>query len=127
MPKFTEYFEDTQAQIVYLLLKRQHDNEDDEADMWLVERFVNGREHGYTIHAVQGYGVGESLYVSFSENRNSDQIVVYPYQHETCSEQDYKTRTIRFPAEAFSEAAEWIGLYLTGHKMFTQDAWSDAE
>jgi len=137
MPKFTEYFEDAQAQMVYLLLKHQHDTDDaNDADQWLVERFVNGREHGYTVHGMPLWGGSGSRYVSFSEYRNTDQIVVYPYWHETGSEQDYRTKTIWFPAGAFAEVAEWIGLYLTGKKVFTPDPehpeskqgiWTDTE
>lgn len=36
--------------------------------------YQNGREHGYKLH---GYISAHSIYIAFSENRNSDEIVVY--------------------------------------------------
>ena len=39
-----------------------------------VDAYSNGREQGFCIH---GYFEGESVVISFAENRNSDNIVVY--------------------------------------------------
>lgn len=72
--------------------------------------FENCRERGYTIYrSVSGIG-GKQLYVNFAENRNSDDIVVYPFNwdHEDEKEVNYRTKSKYFGALQFQEAADFI-------------------
>lgn len=82
---------------------------------WL-ESYCNGREQGYCIHG--GYTTEKQ--VCFSENRNSDDIVVYPKgkQHERFSmqgnvpsEESYREAKY-FRYDESDGAAEFIVQYL---------------
>lgn len=52
-------------------------NDDDQVDRFHVEAYSNGREQGYHIRGWADDIGCEGLGISFSENRNSDHIVVY--------------------------------------------------
>ena len=64
-------------QVAFTVLScvEQQLNSDDDVSLFHVECYANGREHGF---AIKGYGVVKGGFgVAFSENRNSDSIVVY--------------------------------------------------
>lgn len=74
--------------------------------------FQNGREHGFSI---LNFNANAKKQVSFSENRNSDEIVVYyGTAYETfdinnlpMTDEDWKRKKY-FEPEEYEEAAEFI-------------------
>ena len=58
--------------LVELILSGMEDEEESGFSSLMVEMYANGREHGYQIHKWD-----MKRAVCFSENRNSDTIVVY--------------------------------------------------
>ena len=74
-----------------------------------IECFDNCREQGYVI---KHYSAGRAFHVAFSENRSSDDIVVYTYYdcafpHNNPKDWESVThKTFRY--DAFGEAAKYI-------------------
>ena len=58
------------------------------------ECFDNCREQGFVLK-VFSYALGDQLFIAFSENRNSDEIVVYCYKNA------------RFPQNLPATDADW--------------------
>jgi hypothetical protein len=81
----------------------------------VVSCYQNGRENGFS---VKFYPNAESLSsnrsVTFSENRNSDQIVVYldDNSNQGLSDKGYESRKF-FPWNGFEKAADYCVKHLT--------------
>ena len=78
------------------------------------ETFDNCREQGYTLHAMALSVSGPTrLYISFSECRNSDDIVVYVYHHAQWGNNmpqgdlDWNDKKC-FPVGEYDQAAQYI-------------------
>ena len=92
------------AQIVLDILDEALANDDEKMDCYL-QMYCNGREQGYTV-----FNWDNNVMVSFSENRNSDQIVVYvgPCNPlDTLSLEQFKNAKY-FECNAYPEAANWV-------------------
>jgi hypothetical protein len=79
------------------------------------EGYENGREHGFHVYRTPY----TDRSVSFSENRNSDAIVVYygegyqfNMQGNGPSDQMYRERSKYFGGSEYVQAANWIKSYL---------------
>lgn len=79
-----------------------------------VEPYLNGRESGFAVHDFYQ----ASKKVAFSENRNSDNIVVYygtssdfSMQGNTPSEKSYRNAKF-FSYDEYHKAAKWIYEFL---------------
>lgn len=75
-----------------------------------VYMYSNGREQGYALTN------DKNRCVCFSENRNSDQIVVYPgtgYHSDKLSEEQYKNR-VYFDHDDYARAAKFIVKFMKG-------------
>lgn len=79
-----------------------------------VNSYINGREYGYTItlaHVGDRYIFSkDALWVAFSENRNSDHIVVYTDEtlwDDEITEKSYENRKLFEFSEAY-EAAKYV-------------------
>ena len=105
-----------QAECIYGLFKRYYDDiefvlKDRKLDDGIlrITNFENCRERGYTIK------LGEKE-VSFAENRNSDDIVVYPFKwndlENSNKEADYDHNTKYFKYQQFHEVFDYIIEYL---------------
>ena len=102
------------AQAYAVLALIVHRMADDTEKYINIEAYVNCREQGFSI---QNYFKGERQ-VAFSENRNSDDIVVYygkrvdfSMQGNVPSDEVYR-KARYFPCHAVKEAAEFIYEYL---------------
>lgn len=70
--------------------------------------FINCREQGYTLK--QGSGP-KAFEVSWAENRNSDDIVIYPFvwgDSNAKKEDDYHNKTIYLSCGSYQKAADII-------------------
>jgi len=81
----------------------------------VISNFENCRERGYTLRiSIRNNETKETTRkeLSFAENRNSDSIVVYPFEwnNENC-EKDYETKTKYFKPESFYEVFDYILKY----------------
>lgn len=99
-----------QARCIYGLIKRyQHDIEHVIDDALEIENFENGRERGYTIRY-------KDKEVSFAENRNSDDIVVYPFPWEKvdkeCDRKDAKFFKLQQFHKVFNYLLDYLGIEL---------------
>jgi len=93
-----------QARCIYeLIMEYKNDIEHEIDDTLIIEIFDNGRERGYTLKY-------KDKELSFAENRNSDDIVVYPFKWENNKniEQDYKTKSKYFKREQFHKVFDYI-------------------
>lgn len=87
----------------------------DSGTVYYTEPYQNGREHGW---AIQGYNVK----VAFSENRNSDSIVIYsgaPNEFDMAGNVPHETvysRRVYFDYNQHFEAAEHIAKLLDQDK-----------
>ena len=83
---------------------RSHEIEEETV---LAELFVNGRERGWTL------AQNTDREISFAECRNSDQIVLYPFQWggKDC-EVAYKERSVYLEPRDFETAASFVIHYL---------------
>jgi len=83
--------------------------------------YKNGRENGYSIlvHDMGEYFPCVSRRVFFSENRKSDDIVVYPVEEQTwqdtLSDQAYEDR-VYFRYNQVQTAANYIVRFLTSRR-----------
>ena len=73
--------------------------------------YSNGREQGYHVHSLDNQRAA-----SFSENRNSDDIVVYlglhQFFHDGHPDENVYNNRKYFDSDAYEEAAEWIINYI---------------
>lgn len=103
--------------IVYHMLN------DDEFEKLTFEPYVNGREIGFSIKNLRNtpppHARLRQIQAVFSENRNSDQIVVYTgdtiafsMQGNVPCEETYENARY-FAADAYLEAATYVYEYLT--------------
>jgi hypothetical protein len=77
-------------------------------DLVWVEAYQNGREQGYSIAAYNKKGLNP-LKISFSENRNSDAIVVYAGEHSNQGlSHDAYGHAQYFRYGEYQKAAEYI-------------------
>ena len=93
---------------------------EDECEGLWVESFSNGREQGLCIKTY-------TTHVSFSENRGSDQIVVYSGKHFSmqgnCPNWEGKYETSYFAYNQYYEAAD----YIVGLLRKAAQAWEEIE
>ena len=96
-----------EAKEVYGIIKKHKKQIENGPEFFIIKNFDNCRERGYTIE----YGDKE---VSFATNRNSDDIVVYPFKWENNDdiEEDYKTKSKYFlkTKEAYNFIMEYLGI-----------------
>lgn len=74
------------------------------------ECFDNCREQGFVLKLGDGYDFRRTFNIAFSENRNSDDIVVYCYVNT------------RFPQNLPATDADWAGSKYFPHKKYDQAA-----
>ena len=82
-----------------------------------IEAYVNGREHGFMVYDRREY-LRTFRKTAFSENRNSDSIVVYfgvgtdfSMQGNVPNDECYRNRVF-FDPDAYAAAAKAIALYI---------------
>jgi hypothetical protein len=68
--------------------------------------YKNGRENGYSMK-FRDAKKGTKKVITFSENRSSDQIVVYVQSDDDMTEEEYDSREY-FSPSSYSDAADYI-------------------
>lgn len=96
-----QLFENTKMNYAFQILAHLQNDLDFSDNKLMLEAFDNCREQGFVIHKYSTSGIlVSSLY--FSENRNSDQIVVYFDEFEVVSEVNPHNHPINWNGEYFS-------------------------
>ena len=93
-----------QAECIYRLIKKNHSNINGVlADSLIIKNFDNHREQGYTLEY-------KDMEISFAQNRNSEDIVVYPFKWKNNPniEDDCKTKSKYFENRHFQEVFDFI-------------------
>jgi len=86
-----------EGNINYELQTEEHKNKGD----LVFAPFINGRERGYTVYY-------DGKEVNFAENRNSDQIVVYPFKWQGVPEKEFFEKRRYLAPHEFYEALKGI-------------------